>query len=78
MVFQHFNLFPHMTALENVTAGPLIVKGADRRAAESEGRALLAKVEARRQGRDLPSHLSGGRGRQRSRDRPGARHGARR
>src|ERR1700693_3390984 len=44
MVFQHFNLFPHMTALENVTAGPLIVKGVHRRVAEAEGRDLLAKV----------------------------------
>ena len=32
MVFQHFNLFPHMTALGNVTAGPVIVKGTPRRA----------------------------------------------
>src|SRR5262249_55788013 len=44
MVFQHFNLFPHMTALGNVTAGPTIVKCMPRRAAEAEGRALLAKV----------------------------------
>jgi len=60
MVFQHFNLFPHMTALQNVTAGPLIVKGIDRRAAESEGRALLAKVGLADKAETYPSHLSGG------------------
>jgi polar amino acid transport system ATP-binding protein len=60
MVFQHFNLFPHMTALQNVTAGPLIVKGVDRRQAESEGRALLAKVGLADKAETYPSHLSGG------------------
>jgi polar amino acid transport system ATP-binding protein len=60
MVFQHFNLFPHMTALQNVTAGPLIVKGVERRAAESEGRALLAKVGLADKAGTYPSHLSGG------------------
>ncbi len=60
MVFQHFNLFPHMTALQNVTVGPLIVKGIDRRAAESEGRALLAKVGLADKAETYPSHLSGG------------------
>src|ERR1700687_2012947 len=37
MVFQHFNLFPHMTALQNVTAGPLIVKGMNTRAGAARG-----------------------------------------
>src|SRR5205807_9119497 len=60
MVFQHFNLFPHMTALQNVTAGPLIVKGLDRRAAEAAGRALLAKVGLADKSDTYPSHLSGG------------------
>jgi len=60
MVFQHFNLFPHMTALQNVTAGPRIVKGQDRRAAEAEGRALLAKVGLADKAETYPSHLSGG------------------
>jgi polar amino acid transport system ATP-binding protein len=60
MVFQHFNLFPHMTALENVTAGPRIVKGLDRRGAEAEGRALLAKVGLADKEAAYPSHLSGG------------------
>src|ERR1700681_1447243 len=60
MVFQHFNLFPHMTALANVTLGPLIVKGINRRQAESEGRALLAKVGLADKAATYPSHLSGG------------------
>ncbi len=60
MVFQHFNLFPHMTALQNVTAGPLIVKGTERRAADAEGRALLAKVGLADKAEAYPSHLSGG------------------
>ncbi len=60
MVFQHFNLFPHMTALQNVTAGPRIVKRINRRAAESEGRELLAKVGLADKADAYPTHLSGG------------------
>src|SRR5207248_10455559 len=60
MVFQHFNLFPHMTALENVTAGPTIVKRRPRRAAEAEGRELLAKVGLADKADTYPMHLSGG------------------
>src|SRR5258706_6498891 len=44
MVFQHFNLFPHMTVLANVSAGPVIVKGEPRREADEQSRELLAKV----------------------------------
>jgi polar amino acid transport system ATP-binding protein len=60
MVFQHFNLFPHMTALQNVTAGPVIVKRMTRRAAEAEGRELLAKVGLADKAEAYPMHLSGG------------------
>ena len=60
MVFQHFNLFPHMTALENVTAGPTIVKRRPRRAAEAEGRELLAKFGLADKADTYPMHLSGG------------------
>jgi polar amino acid transport system ATP-binding protein len=60
MVFQHFNLFPHMTALQNVTAGPTIVKGMPRREAETEGRELLGKVGLADKADTYPSHLSGG------------------
>jgi polar amino acid transport system ATP-binding protein len=44
MVFQHFNLFPHMTALENVIEAPMRVKGATKRDAEARGRDLLTRV----------------------------------
>jgi polar amino acid transport system ATP-binding protein len=60
MVFQHFNLFPHMTALQNVTAGPVIVKRMARRAAEADGRELLAKVGLADKAEAYPTHLSGG------------------
>ena len=60
MVFQHFNLFPHMTALGNVMAGPSIVKGIGRREAEDIARALLAKVGLADKAAAYPSHLSGG------------------
>jgi polar amino acid transport system ATP-binding protein len=60
MVFQHFNLFPHMTALANVMAGPTIVKGTPRGEAEDIARGLLAKVGLSDKARAYPSHLSGG------------------
>src|SRR5437763_569390 len=60
MVFQHFNLFPHMTALENVTAGPVFVKRVARREAAAKGRALLGKVGLADKADAYPSHLSGG------------------
>jgi cystine transport system ATP-binding protein len=44
MVFQQFNLFPHRTALQNVTEGPMVVKGIPQREAEAKAHALLAKV----------------------------------
>src|SRR5690349_3509951 len=44
MVFQSFNLFPHLTVLENVTSGPRIVKGLRSEDAEALARALLGKV----------------------------------
>jgi polar amino acid transport system ATP-binding protein len=60
MVFQHFNLFPHMTALGNVMAGPTIVKRLARREAEEIARTLLAKVGLADKAEVYPSHLSGG------------------
>jgi polar amino acid transport system ATP-binding protein len=60
MVFQHFNLFPHMTALENVTAGPTIVKRRSRAEAREIGESLLAKVGLADKAAAYPSHLSGG------------------
>ena len=76
MVFQHFELFPHMTALQNVMEGPVTVKRMDRRAAAELARALLAKVGLARQGAELPGPALGRAGAAR-RHRPGARHVAR-
>jgi polar amino acid transport system ATP-binding protein len=60
MVFQHFNLFPHMTALENVTCAPVRVKGQPRDRAESRGRELLGQVGLADKVDAYPSQLSGG------------------
>jgi polar amino acid transport system ATP-binding protein len=60
MVFQHFNLFPHMTALQNVMAGPSIVTRLPRREAEDIARGLLAKVGLADKAVAYPLHLSGG------------------
>ena len=60
MVFQNFNLFPHMTALDNVTAGPIYVQKISREIAEAEGRELLARVGLGEKFNSYPSQLSGG------------------
>jgi polar amino acid transport system ATP-binding protein len=60
MVFQHFNLFPHMTALQNVMAGPTIVKRLPKREAQDIALSLLAKVGLAEKAATYPSHLSGG------------------
>ena len=60
MVFQHFNLFPHMTALENVTAGPTIVKGTRKAEARDIALGLLAKVGLAGKEDSYPKRLSGG------------------
>lgn len=60
MVFQHFNLFPHMTVLQNVIEGPVQVKGMDKAAAAELGRDLLAKVGLADKADAYPSRLSGG------------------
>jgi polar amino acid transport system ATP-binding protein len=60
MVFQHFNLFPHMTALENVTCAPIRVKGVARERAQTRGRELLAQVGLADKVDTYPSQLSGG------------------
>ena len=54
MVFQHFNLFPHMTALENVTVGPVKVKGEEKAAGRQAGQGAVGTGRAGRQGRCLP------------------------
>jgi polar amino acid transport system ATP-binding protein len=60
MVFQLFNLFPHMTALQNVSAGPLFVKKMSAGEARDLAMALLAKVDLADKAHTFPSHLSGG------------------
>jgi glutamine transport system ATP-binding protein len=60
MVFQQFNLFPQMTALENVAFGPRRVRGASRREATAQAEELLAKVGLAERGHHYPAELSGG------------------
>lgn len=60
MVFQNFNLFPHMTTLENITIGPIKVNKKDRAEAEKEALELLQIVGLRDKAKVFPSSLSGG------------------
>ena len=59
-VFQQFNLYPHKTALENVTLAPIHVRKTPRAEAEEAGRELLAKVGLAEKFNAYPSELSGG------------------
>lgn len=60
MVFQRFNLFPHMTALENVMEAPIQVKGIEKGAAKKRAEELLAQVGLADRATHYPSELSGG------------------
>ena len=60
MVFQRFNLFPHMTALENIIEAPIHVLGVSRAAAVEQARALLKRVGLTEKADHYPSMLSGG------------------
>jgi polar amino acid transport system ATP-binding protein len=60
MVFQHFNLFPHMTALGNVTVGPIKVKGEAKATAVKRANELLVRVGLAEKVDDYPRQLSGG------------------
>ncbi len=60
MVFQSFNLFAHLTILENVTLGPIKVRGLSRADAEREAMQLLTRVGVEKQASKLPAQLSGG------------------
>ncbi|CAI9416432.1 amino acid ABC transporter ATP-binding protein [Nocardioides sp. T2.26MG-1] len=60
MVFQSFNLFAHKTVLENVTLGPIKVRGTSRVEAEERARALLERVGVAEQAQKYPAQLSGG------------------
>jgi ABC-type polar amino acid transport system ATPase subunit len=59
-VFQRFNLFPHLTALGNVTVAPMRVVGLSREAAEALGREMLQKVGLAHKADEYPERLSGG------------------
>lgn len=60
MVFQHYNLFPHKTVLQNVTEGPVVVQRRPRAEAEAEALALLARVGLGDKRDSYPFELSGG------------------
>jgi ABC-type polar amino acid transport system ATPase subunit len=60
MVFQQFNLFPHLTALDNITLAPRVVRGAGRIGAELKARDLLGKVGLADRAGAYPHELSGG------------------
>lgn len=60
MVFQHFNLFPHKTTLENITMAPIKIKGVPKEEANSLAMELLRKVGLEDKAHVYPSNLSGG------------------
>jgi general L-amino acid transport system ATP-binding protein len=60
MVFQQFNLFPHLTALQNVTLGPIWVRRTPKKEAEEEAMRLLERVGIPEQANKYPANLSGG------------------
>jgi general L-amino acid transport system ATP-binding protein len=60
MVFQSFNLFPHLTALQNITLGPIRVRKQSREEAEQIAMELLSRVGCPEQARKYPAQLSGG------------------
>ncbi len=60
MVFQHFNLFPHMTVLDNISMGPIILKGMAKSQAHALAHDLLSKVGLADKIDAYPSRLSGG------------------
>ncbi len=60
MVFQHFNLFPHLTVLDNLTLAPIHVRGQSRAEAEGLARHFLERVRIPEQAAKYPGQLSGG------------------
>ena len=60
MVFQHFNLFPHLTVLENITIGPIQLKKIDKAVAEQKAHELLEKMGLADKADVYPNSLSGG------------------
>ncbi|NCO22857.1 MAG: amino acid ABC transporter ATP-binding protein, partial [Rhodobacterales bacterium] len=60
MVFQQFNLFPHLSVLDNLTLGPIKARGLSRRDAEDRARQYLDRVRIPEQADKMPGQLSGG------------------
>ncbi|MBN9064868.1 MAG: glutamine ABC transporter ATP-binding protein [Rhizobiales bacterium 65-9] len=60
MVFQQFNLFPHMTVLDNLVLAPMRVRGSSRRDAEEQAMHYLTRVRIAEQAKKYPAQLSGG------------------
>ncbi|HAO5797087.1 TPA: amino acid ABC transporter ATP-binding protein [Listeria monocytogenes] len=60
MVFQHFNLFPHLSVLENITLAPVELKKMDKEAAKSNALRLLEQVGLQEKAEEFPNQLSGG------------------
>lgn len=60
MVFQHFNLFPHLTIMRNMTLAPMKLLGLSREEAEKRAMELLTKVNLQDRAQSYPSQLSGG------------------
>jgi polar amino acid transport system ATP-binding protein len=60
MVFQSFNLFPHMTVMDNITLSPMQLKGMDKDSAQKLGFELLEKVGLKEKAFEYPNKLSGG------------------
>ncbi len=60
MVFQHFNLFPHLSVIDNITLAPRLVRGVPRAVAEQQARELLARVGLLAKAEAYPQQLSGG------------------
>ena len=60
MVFQHFNLFPHLTVLENLVLAPMWVRKISREEAEKTGMMYLERVKIPEQAQKFPGQLSGG------------------
>ncbi|MGO4665401.1 amino acid ABC transporter ATP-binding protein [Bosea sp. 2YAB26] len=60
MVFQSFNLFPHLSILDNLTLGPIKLRRLPRAAAEAQAMELLERVHIGQQARKFPNQLSGG------------------
>ena len=60
MVFQHFNLFPHLTILDNITLAPRLIRGKARAEAEAEAMKLLSRVGLESKAKAYPQQLSGG------------------